>query len=103
MRKEHKIWWEELAEIYRNYPEEYEGDMWAYSCDNITRFHEGELGFAKQHWNTPNDLYEVLQAIWATEYGNTSDPLDNLDVDNLTTAREAFVQDMADIIERNVA
>jgi hypothetical protein len=102
MQKEHKIWWEELAEAYRTLPEKDNTNLNHYSCDIMFADYQEYLGFDREYViHSDQDMYAVLKKVWTEEYGNADFPI-SAHMGN-AEEREAFVQDLADYIERNVA
>ena len=101
MKKEHKIWWEGLAdqyEVWASNPPTFPGeDHEYYTC---SAFYDNYVAWG---FNDVNHFDFVLGGLFnIAGHANIMYPIGNLGDSDRETKREAFCQDMADTIRENI-
>ena len=103
MKKEHKIWWEGIADQYEEWasnPPKFE--FWESDCELYTC-----KAFYKDcaYWGF-NNVFQfdvALKGLFkAAGYADLTYPIGEIFLDGRETKREAFCQDMADTIWENI-
>ena len=99
MKKEHKVWWEALADQYEEWADKPPiltrlgvEDFTCFALDDIRGF----TGLSCEWRVSIRELFKL------SGYSDLDYPAGDIYDDNRATKREAFCQDMADTIRENI-
>ena len=102
MKKEHKIWWEGIADQY----EEWASNPPTFGFNDNIEYYTCSAFFEQfEHWGFMgvNDFEPVLHGLFkVASYADLTYPIGHIYCGNRETKREAFCQDMADTIRENI-